>query len=137
MRESLTMSEKRFVSVVLAGDPEADESRPGPRLPVEALRDADVFPDSVLGTVEGRRAAEPSRAIRWYVRAADVPRRDRLAFQRSLRPFVQILIRDRKTQERSVAQRDGQRRERAHHRGHRKGEVDHRGRLPQLLDDQI
>jgi tetratricopeptide (TPR) repeat protein len=38
--ESLTMSEKRFVSVVLAGDPRADESRPGPRLPMDDLRKA-------------------------------------------------------------------------------------------------
>jgi eukaryotic-like serine/threonine-protein kinase len=37
---SLTMSEKRLVSVVLAGDPDADESRPGPRLPVDDLRKA-------------------------------------------------------------------------------------------------
>lgn len=37
---SLTMSEKRLVSVVLAGDPDADESRPGPRLPVADLRKA-------------------------------------------------------------------------------------------------
>ncbi len=38
--ESLTMSEKRYVSVVLVGDPDVDESRPGPRLPVEELRKA-------------------------------------------------------------------------------------------------
>ncbi|MEP7124884.1 MAG: protein kinase [Byssovorax sp.] len=38
--ESLTMSEKRYVSVVLVGDPDADESRPGPRLPVDELRKA-------------------------------------------------------------------------------------------------
>ncbi len=37
---SLTMREKRFVSIVLAGDPDADESRPGPRLPVDELRKA-------------------------------------------------------------------------------------------------
>ena len=37
---SLTMSEKRLVSVVLAGDPDADESAPGPRLPVDELRKA-------------------------------------------------------------------------------------------------
>ncbi len=37
---SLTMSEKRLVSVVLAGDPDADESRPGPRLPIDDLRKA-------------------------------------------------------------------------------------------------
>jgi serine/threonine protein kinase/tetratricopeptide (TPR) repeat protein len=37
---SLTMSEKRLVSVVLAGDPDADESGPGPRLPVVELRKA-------------------------------------------------------------------------------------------------
>jgi tetratricopeptide (TPR) repeat protein len=35
--ESLTMSEKRYVSVVLVGDPDVDDARPGPRLPVEAL----------------------------------------------------------------------------------------------------
>ena len=40
MPSSLTMSEKRFVSVVLVGDPQADESRPGPRLPVDELRKA-------------------------------------------------------------------------------------------------
>ena len=37
---SLTMSEKRLVSVVLAGDPDADEAAPGPRLPVDDLRKA-------------------------------------------------------------------------------------------------
>ncbi len=37
---SLTMREKRFVSIVLAGDPDADESRPGPRLPLDELRKA-------------------------------------------------------------------------------------------------
>jgi serine/threonine protein kinase/tetratricopeptide (TPR) repeat protein len=37
---SLTMGEKRLVSVVLAGDPDADESRPGPRLPIDELRKA-------------------------------------------------------------------------------------------------
>jgi tetratricopeptide (TPR) repeat protein len=37
---SLTMSEKRLVSVVLAGDPDADESAPGPRLPIDDLRRA-------------------------------------------------------------------------------------------------
>ncbi|MEP7125323.1 MAG: protein kinase [Byssovorax sp.] len=37
---SLTMSEKRLVSVVLVGDPDADESLPGPRLPIDVLRKA-------------------------------------------------------------------------------------------------
>ena len=37
---SLTMREKRFVSIVLAGDPDADDSRPGPRLPIDELRKA-------------------------------------------------------------------------------------------------
>jgi tetratricopeptide (TPR) repeat protein len=37
---SLTMSEQRFVTVVLAGDPDADEPTAGTRLPLDALRKA-------------------------------------------------------------------------------------------------